>query len=198
MWRCKQAVSGAVILACCGLSSPARGEETEEGASPLTAEDEAARNDNTPLPRKSVLRFEPGYTFQHGGGHTLELKIQPTLRYDGIIIPGLVASDLVSFARLQMYTRSIDDPRKDVHETGLADTVLTNGVAHTFSRKLALGAGYATTIPMATSPGLDHQQWLLGPSVFATSDPIEGLELALLVNDYFTVTKHPGTSSYHT
>jgi hypothetical protein len=197
-----KAVSGAAFLLCCSLSAAARGEEREEreereeGAPSLTEEDEAARNDSTPLPKKSVLRFEPSYTFLHGGGGTVELKIQPTLRYDGVFIPGLMVSDLVSFARLEIYTRSIDDREKNIHETGLADTVLTNGVAHTFSRRLALGAGYSTTIPMATSPGLDHQQWLLGPSVYFTSEPIDGLELALLVNDYFTIAKHPGTSSY--
>jgi hypothetical protein len=105
-------------------------------------------------------------------------------------------SELVSFARIEMYTRSIDDREKDIHETGLADTVLTNGVAHTFSRRFALGAGYSTTIPMATSPGLDREQWLLGPSAYVSTEPVDGLELAVLVNDYFTVSKHPGTSSY--
>jgi hypothetical protein len=49
---------------------------------------------------------------------------------------------------------------------------------------------------MATSPGLDRQQWLLGPSAYVASDPIDRLELAVLASDYFTIAKHPGTSSY--
>jgi hypothetical protein len=177
------------LLLVWGFPGAALGDEADP-------EEEAARDDNTPLPKHTVFRVEPDYTFLHGGGHTVEVKLQPTLRYRGFFVPGLVVPGSVSFARMQLYTRSTDDPRKDVHDTGLTDMLFINGVAHTFAPELAAGVGYATTVPMATSPSLDHQQWQLGPSVFVTSLPLESLQVAVLVNDFWTLAKQAGASSY--
>jgi hypothetical protein len=196
--RCTRISSIALVvgLGAWGVPSAARAAEDDAASPAGDPEEEAARDDNTPLPKHSLVLFEPAYTFLDGGGYTVEVKVRPTLRYKGFFVPGLNVPGFVSFARFQIYTRSIDDPQKDVHATGLTDTLALNGVGHTFARELAMAVGYATTIPMATSSALDHQQWQLGPGFFFTSEPLEQLQIALLVTDLWTITKQPGTSSY--
>jgi hypothetical protein len=189
----------ALPLVAVAVPGTARGDEhasEADVATPSNPEDVAARDANTPLPRRSVLKVEPDYTFHDGGGYTVETKVQPTLRYDGFFLPGLVVPGFVSFFRAQIYLRSIDDPRGDVHESGLTDLLVVNGIAHTFSRRFAAAIGYSTTLPMATSSGLDHQQWQLGPALFVTSEPLDWLSMAVLVESFWTIAKQPGTSNY--
>jgi hypothetical protein len=189
--RGKIAVLSAATMLLGLVGHDARGDEPPSAAN----EERAARDDNTPLPKKSTMRVEPSYAFLRGGGYTVELKFQPTLRYDGLILPGFVP-EAVSFARIQLATRSIDDPRKEVHDTGLSDLLVVNGVGHTFRPWLGAGIGYVTTFPVATSPGLDHQAWQLGPSAYVTFEPVPALQVAVLVEDFWTIAKQPGASTY--
>ncbi len=153
----------------------------------------AARTANDPLPQESVMRVEPDYTFRSGGVYTVETKFQPSLVYSGFLIPGLVVPTFDSIARLQFYVRSINNRPGNVHATGLSDLQMANGITHMFSRQLAVGIGYVTVLPMATSSGLDSQQWQLGPALFVSSTPTESLQLAVLIEDFWSVAWQPGS-----
>jgi hypothetical protein len=165
-------------------------------AAAVAVEDDAARDANTPLPKHSNLRIEPDYTFRKEGGYTVETKIRPTLRYEGFFIPGAVVDGFVSLFRAQVYARSIEDPKAGIHESGLTDLLVANGVGYTFHPRFAAAIGYSTVLPMATSRALDHRQWQLGPSLFLTSEPVDSLSMAVLLESFFTIAKPSGDSSY--
>jgi hypothetical protein len=165
-------------------------------ASASDTEDEAARNDATPLPTRSDLRLEPDYTWLSGGGYIVETKIRATLRYRGFFVPNAEVPGFVSFVRFQTYARSTNDRAKDEHASGLTDTLVLDGVGHTFSPELAVGIGYATILPTATASALDHQQWLLGPAFLLDTNPLRSLQIAFLVYDVWTIAKQDGASSY--
>jgi hypothetical protein len=159
-------------------------------------ESDAAHDANKPLPQRSRIVLEPDYTFHAGGGYTIETKVQPTLRYEGFFIPGLVVPGIFSFARPQIYARSVNDPKSDVHATGVTDLLFVNGIAHNFVPELGMSIGYSMTLPVATSSGLDKQQWQLGPALFVMFVPSEALQLSVLVEDFFTIARQPGSSYY--
>jgi hypothetical protein len=164
----------AVVLVCLlALTRNARADDTDD-----TARVTAARVVTNPLPYVETLKFVPSYTFDHDGTqYRAELRFEPVLPYDGLLIPGLDVDDVWSVARIQLTAESLQNSNGTT--SGLENLNLVDVAAYRCGT-LTLGAGFGTVFPMATSSELGPAKWQLGPAAGFHYAPVPLLTIAAL------------------
>jgi hypothetical protein len=147
---------------------------------PTPAAAAAAEEATTPLPSKEPqqLRLKTMYTFPHGATrYDAELRFEALLRYAGVLIPDLEVKGFWSVARVQITGESLENAGGTAG--GLEDLNFAD-VAVSRIGPLALGAGFGTVFPLATSAELGDGKWQLGPALAMRIDPVPALHVAAL------------------
>jgi hypothetical protein len=156
-----------------------------DSRSPAERLHDAVDDATTPLPRRPQLAFKPSYTFPKGAdGYTAELQFEPVIPYHGLFIPDFEVPGFWSIARIQISGQSLQNDSGPA--SGITDLTLTDLAARQFG-PLNVGLGFATVFPMATAPALGQGKWQLGPAIGARLDAIPHLELAALVQNFYSV-----------
>lgn len=128
-------------------------------------EERAVEQATTPLPRKTEITFKPQYTFPNDGqGYRTEIEFETILPYAAVFIPGVVAGDFWSIARLQLPAMSQEDGT--TNSSGLGDLDFVDLCAHKVG-PFNLAAGFGSVFPMATDAALGQGKVQLGPAVGA-------------------------------
>jgi hypothetical protein len=150
------------LWVCACATVPAWAAPPKSDAVPPDA-NHVLKQTNHPVPTTLQLDFQPQYTFPNGDSrYVAQLLFQPTMPYDGFIVPGVLVPGFRSVARAHIFAQS-QQIGSDA-ASGLTDLRFTNGVVHR-AGPLELGAGYTTIFPMATNPALGQGKWQLGPTV---------------------------------
>jgi hypothetical protein len=145
----------------------------------------AARASTNPLPYVTELKFEPSYTWAHDGtDYRAELRFEPVLPFEGLLIPGLDVAGVWSIARIELTAESLQNSKGTA--SGLENLNLVDLAARRFG-DLTLGAGFGTVFPMATSSELGPAKWQLGPAAGFHYAPVHLLSIAALAQALWSV-----------
>lgn len=145
----------------------------------------AASTSTNPLPYVEKVKFEPSYTFEHDDTqYRAQLEVEPTLPFDGLLIPGLEVADVWSIARFQLFAESLQNENGTA--SGLENLNAVDLAAYRYC-DLTVGAGIATVFPMATSSALGPAKWQVGPAVGFHYEPSHLFQIAALAQALWSV-----------
>jgi hypothetical protein len=145
----------------------------------------AAHVSTNPLPYVETLKFVPSYTFSNDSTqYRAELQFEPVLPYRGVLIPGLEVWDMWSIARLQVTAENLQNANGTAG--GFENLNLVDVAAHQFDT-LAIGVGFGTVFPMATSSELGPAKWQLGPAAGFHYAPTTLISIAALAQSLWSV-----------
>jgi len=164
------------------LLQPAQAAEREATASPA---DEAVDKATHPF-LTNTLQLQPAYIDIRDGGNATQILVRLGIVYPYFFIPGIKLADTYSFARLEMYGKSLNSTASP-NVVGLQDwNALLLGV-EPFRWGAQVGLGVAATLPTATNPALDDQELELGPAIGAIITRVPYLQIGALVRILFSV-----------
>jgi hypothetical protein len=155
-------------------------------ASEPSPQEDAAQKATNPFSLTNTLQVEPRYIEIESGGNATQLKVQLGIVYKSLFIPGVKVGDTYSFARLEIYAKSLnklDSP----NVVGLQDWQLLFLGVKPFAWGALVGLGLDALLPTATNPALDTQELELGPAVGAMLTRVRHLQIGVLARFYFSV-----------
>jgi hypothetical protein len=176
-------IAAALVLAARsarGDASPA----TPRATPPSFDVAEMIRDSTSPIPRRSVLKFKPAYTWPASGGYRADLGLEAVFAYAGFIIPEVNVPNFRSLARLEWTASSVQGSSGAFG--GLGDIRFVDAVARTWGT-FGAGLGYCTVFPSATTPGLGQGKWQLGPALVLSTRALANVDLAVLVQNFYSV-----------
>jgi hypothetical protein len=145
----------------------------------------AAGEATNPVATKEQLKFKPMYTFPHGATrYKAELQFEGVLPYPGVLIPDLALDGVWSIARIQVTGESLQDASGTAG--GLEDLNFVDLVANRWG-PLAVGVGFGSVFPLATSAELGDGKWQLGPAAALRLEGIPGLRISALAQGLWSV-----------
>jgi hypothetical protein len=134
----------------------------------------------------NTLQIQPAYIDIRDGGNATQILVRLGVVYHYLFIPGIKVAETYSFARLEMYGKSLNSAASP-NTVGLQDwNALLLGV-EPFRWGAQVGLGAAAVLPTATSPALDSREFQLGPAIGAMITRVPHLQIGALVEFLFSV-----------
>ena len=134
----------------------------------------------------NTLQFQPAYTDIRDGGNATQILVRLGVVYHYLFVPGIKVADTYSFARLDMYGKSLNSTASP-NVVGLQDwKALLLGV-YPFAWGAQVGLGADALLPTATNAALDDQEFELGPALGAVITRVPHLQIGALVQIFFSV-----------
>ncbi len=162
--------------------SPPGAAEHRAAASP---EDHAVDEATHPF-LTNTLQVQPAYVDIRDGGNATQVLVRLGVVCHYLVLPGIKLADTYSFARLEIYGKSLNSLASP-NVVGLQDwNALLLGVKP-FGWGAQVGLGGAAVLPTATNPALDNQEFQLGPAIGAMVTRVTHLQIGALVRVLFSV-----------
>jgi hypothetical protein len=150
----------------------------------VAADEPSVQKATNPFALVNTLQLEPRFVVVHAGGNEEQLELLVGVAYHALWIPGVKVSDVYSFARLEMYGESKNQPNHLV--IGLEDWLGLLLAVKPFSLG-SLALGVATELPTATNAALGAQEFELGPATGAMLTRVHNLQVGFLGRFLFSV-----------
>jgi hypothetical protein len=168
-----------LLLTCCSVAGASE-------PSPPSPQEDAAQKATNPFALSNTLQVEPRYIDIASGGNATQLEVVLGVVYKSLFIPGVKVGDTYSFARLEMYGKSLNTPQSP-NVVGLQDWQLLFLGVKPFAWGGLVGLGLDALLPTSTNPALDTQEFELGPSIAAMLTRVRHLQIGVLARFYFSV-----------